>query len=175
MLDDGKEVFLKDGSRVLISKYKVEDFEKLVEMYASLDKEALKWGLPPYDRERITRWIQDLENNIILVARLHDKIIGHCGVHIVLHHIQYKGKSDFGIYVHQDYQDKGLGTIMTSMAISLARERGLHRIELSVVADNKKAIHVYEKVGFKIEGIQKEAYYGEEGKYHDITIMGLLL
>ena len=173
MLSDGKEVILRDGSKVLISRYRVEDFEKLVEMYASLSRETLKWGAPPYDREVLQQWTQDLKNKLILVAHFEKRIIGHCMANIS-QRPRSKGTAQFVIYVHQDFQNKGLGTVMTSMAVRLARERGLHRIGLRVVAENKKAIRVYEKVGFRIEGIEREAYYGENGKYHDMVVMGLL-
>jgi RimJ/RimL family protein N-acetyltransferase len=44
-----------------------------------------------------------------------------------------------------------------------------------VVADNKRAIKVYEKVGFKKEGIARDAFYGDDHRYHDEVEMGLLL
>lgn len=64
---------------------------------------------------------------------------------------------------------------MIEIIISWAKGKGMHRIELSVATEHKMAIHVYQKMGFKVEGIQKEAYYGSDGKYHDKVIMGLLL
>ena len=173
-MDDGEHVVLKDGSSVPISRYKLEDFEKLVGMFASLSKESLKWAVPPYDRERIARWTTDLENNIILLAESRNRIVGYCHIHIIKQP-RYRGTSDFITYIHQDYQDKGLGTATASIAVRLAKERGLHRIGLRVVADNKRAIHVYEKVGFKVEGTLKDAYYGEDQKYHDILAMSILL
>ncbi len=62
-----------------------------------------------------------------------------------------------------------------NQAITLARERRLHRVELTVVADNHRAIRLYEKVGFQREGLKRENYLGEDGKYHDEIIMGILL
>lgn len=165
---------LKDGSTALISTYKVEDFEKVVEMFASLSSEALRWGAPPYTRESIGRWTQNLEKKIILLAHLQDRVVGYCMIHGGSQS-RHKGIYDLMIYLHQDFQNKGLGTTMTSIAVKLAKEKGFHRIELEVVADNSKAIHVYEQSGFKIEGIKKDAYYGEDGKYHDMIVMGLLL
>ncbi|HHZ7415102.1 GNAT family protein [Enterococcus faecalis] len=38
-------------------------------------------------------------------------------------------------------------------------ELGLHKIRLAVNSNNQKAIHVYEKVGFKKEGIDREALF----------------
>lgn len=165
MLSDGEDIFLKDGSRVIVSRYRAEDFESLVEMFASLSDEALRWTLPPYNSEKIERWTQDLENKIVLVAKSHGRVVGYCNVHQIFR-VRYRGQSDFNIFIHQDYQNKGLGTYMTSTAVQLARKRGLHRIELSIVVDNKRAIRVYEKARFKIEGILKEEYYGEDEKYH---------
>jgi len=82
---------------------------------------------------------------------------------------------DLFIYLHQEYQNVGLGTALMNQAITLARERRLHRVELTVVADNHRAIRLYEKVGFQREGLKRENYLGEDGKYHDEIIMGILL
>ena len=46
----------------------------------------------------------------------------------------------------------GLGTVMLIKLLQLAKKDGMHRIALHVVADNKRAVHLYEKLGFKIEG-----------------------
>ena len=50
-----------------------------------------------------------------------------------------------------------------------------HRIGLAVVADNKPTISLYRKFGFKIEGVKRDAYFGEDGKYHGEIVMGLIL
>jgi len=34
---------------------------------------------------------------------------------------------------------------------------------------------LYEKVGFQREGVKRENYLGEDGKYHDEVEMGILL
>jgi ribosomal protein S18 acetylase RimI-like enzyme len=43
------------------------------------------------------------------------------------------------------------------------------------VADNKLAVHLYEKFGFKTEGVLKGSYFGEDGRYRDELAMGLVL
>jgi RimJ/RimL family protein N-acetyltransferase len=64
---------------------------------------------------------------------------------------------------------------MLSELIKLAKTEGLHRLGLHVVADNKPAVHLYEKFGFKAEGVLKGSYFGEDGRYHDELAMGLIL
>jgi len=49
----------------------------------------------------------------------------------------------------------------------------LHRIELEVFAENARAVHVYEKVGFRIEGTRRQASF-KFGRYQDLHVMGLL-
>ena len=167
-------VVLKNGSALSLEMYRPEDKETLVTMYASMSPEAIKWGLPPYDRARIEYWNSDLTNNITLIARLEERIVGH----LRLFRIPFerrKGVGEVLIYVHQDFQNLGLGTRMMRKAIELAKEQGFHRIGLTVVADNHSAIKVYEKVGFKKEGIARETFYGDDHRYHDEVEMGILL
>jgi RimJ/RimL family protein N-acetyltransferase len=49
----------------------------------------------------------------------------------------------------------------------------LHRIELDVYASNARARAVYEKVGFKDEGLRRDALF-KYGRYHDLVVMGLI-
>jgi RimJ/RimL family protein N-acetyltransferase len=49
----------------------------------------------------------------------------------------------------------------------------LHRIQLDVFSENLRAIHVYKKVGFQVEGTRREAFF-QYGRYLDIVVMGLL-
>ncbi len=165
---------LKNGRAVRLATYRPEDKEALVSMYASMSPEAITWGLPPYDRARIERWTSDLTNNITLLARLGERVVGHLQMYRFPFE-RRKGVADLFIYIHQDFQNLGLGTLMMRKAIEVAKERGFHRIGLTVVADNLRAIKVYEKVGFKKEGIARETFYGDDHRYHDEVEMGLLL
>ncbi|HKS92694.1 MAG TPA: GNAT family protein, partial [Tepidiformaceae bacterium] len=49
----------------------------------------------------------------------------------------------------------------------------LHRIELDVSERNKRAIAVYERVGFKVEARRRHARF-KFGAYVDVVVMGLL-
>ena len=49
----------------------------------------------------------------------------------------------------------------------------LHKIYLFVDVTNEKAVHIYQKQNFKIEGTLQEHFY-TRGKYNDCHVMGLL-
>jgi RimJ/RimL family protein N-acetyltransferase len=71
-------------------------------------------------------------------------------------------------------RDRGLGTEATRLAVGHAIEAlGLHRVQLEVYAFNPRARRVYEKVGFVLEGTQREALLFD-GEWVDCHVMGLL-
>jgi RimJ/RimL family protein N-acetyltransferase len=72
-----------------------------------------------------------------------------------------------------NYQ-KGYGQEAMILALNHAfGMMNLHRIELEVLVDNKRAIHVYEKIGFVQEGLKRKCVYFDHA-YHDMIFMGLL-
>jgi RimJ/RimL family protein N-acetyltransferase len=71
-------------------------------------------------------------------------------------------------------QGRGLGTEATRLAVRHAFERqGLHRVELQVYAFNPRARHVYQKVGFRLEGTLRDALRFDDG-WIDAHLMAML-
>jgi putative acetyltransferase len=167
-------VKLKDGREVRLRFLSAGDKEKLFRMFSSMSEKALEWSMAPYTIDNVERWINNLPTLIPLVAEYRDKIVGWASIYKSLHP-RWKGLGDLGIYLHQDFHNVGLGTAMTERLLQLAKNKKMHRIELTVVAENKIALHLYEKFGFQIEGVSKDAFYGQDGKYHNIVNMGLIL
>jgi putative acetyltransferase len=168
------KVTLKDGRKVMLRFLTEDDKEKLFRMFSSMSEKALEWSMAPYTMENIQRWTSNLPSLIALVAEHQDKIVGWGSIY-KSSHPRWKGLGDLGIYLHQDFHNVGLGTAMTERLLQLAKDEKMHRIELTVVGENKIALRLYEKFGFKAEGVSKDAFYGQDGKYHDIINMGLIL
>jgi RimJ/RimL family protein N-acetyltransferase len=101
-----------------------------------------------------------------------DKTIGFIGLDGISWH---NGNSWVGIGIGQrDYWDHGYGTdAMRILARYAFEELGLHRLTLNVFGYNTRAIHVYEKFGYQVEGRIPEALH-REGKRWDMIFMGLL-
>jgi RimJ/RimL family protein N-acetyltransferase len=172
---DSASTKLKDGRSVLIREFRREDKEKFIEMYEGLSAETVRWAMPPYNRERLEKgWLSNSQNLISIVAFHDDKIVGHAQI-FKFPNPRLRATGDLVVYLHQDFHNVGLGSAMLSKLIDLAKKDGMHRIGLTVVRDNKPAIHLYRKFGFKTEGVKRDAYFGEDGKYHDELVMGLIL
>lgn len=81
----------------------------------------------------------------------------------------------FGIGIGDDaYWGKGYGTDAVRLAVQYAfEELNMHRVTLNVFDYNVRAVRSYEKVGFVLEGRQREAMQ-RDGKRIDILYMGIL-
>jgi RimJ/RimL family protein N-acetyltransferase len=78
-----------------------------------------------------------------------------------------------GMGLIKPYRGQGLGRTLINTAIAHARTRGIERIELEVFASNDTARKLYEKTGFVVEGIKKNAVK-IDGRYIDSILMGLV-
>lgn len=100
------------------------------------------------------------------------EFLGTCGIGDFL---QVNRSAVIGISIHDPKNhDKGYGTdAMISLLKVGFMILNFHRLELMVMDYNKKAIHVYEKIGFKEVGLKREAHF-LQGRYHDVYIMDIL-
>ena len=78
------------------------------------------------------------------------------------------------IIIDSQFGNKGYGKKAFKMAIDYAfLVLKLNKVYLYVEKKKKKAVHIYKKAGFIIEGELKEHFY-TQGKYKDCYVMGLL-
>jgi RimJ/RimL family protein N-acetyltransferase len=85
------------------------------------------------------------------------------------------GFGELGMAVARDWRGRGVGSALVEAAIEWARERGLHKLTLSVFPHNAAAIALYRKFGFVEEGRRVKHYRRASGELWDALEMGLLL
>jgi RimJ/RimL family protein N-acetyltransferase len=70
--------------------------------------------------------------------------------------------------------NQGLGRDVMETLLRFGFEQmNLHRIYLRVFADNKRAVHLYEVIGFQHEGCWRQAAF-RHSRYHDLLWMSIL-
>lgn len=73
-----------------------------------------------------------------------------------------------------DLRGKGVGREALALTMEFGfQELNLHRIQLNVLSYNKPAIALYERLGFKREGVYRE-FIHRDGKRHDMYLYGIL-
>jgi RimJ/RimL family protein N-acetyltransferase len=85
------------------------------------------------------------------------------------------GFGEIGMAVAREWRGRGVGYALLTAGIEWARRRELHKLCLSVFAQNAAAIALYRKVGFVDEGRRIKHYRRASGELWDTLEMGLLL
>jgi len=165
---------LKNKNKATLRSLNSEDGEKLFSMFSSTSDKALKWSRTPFTVDVIQEWISNLSHLIALVVEYENKIVGF-GFIKKFQHIRRQGVGDLTIYLHHNFHHMGLGTMIMEKLLELARRDHMHRIEHSIVAKNIAALGLYKKFGFKTEGLSQESFMDNDGKYHDLVYVGLIL
>ena len=107
-----------------------------------------------------------------LVAVVDGKVIGSIGLSRFENRRSHAG--EFGMAVHDAYAGRGAGTALLAAIINLADNwLQLKRLELSVYADNARAIALYKRFGFEREGLHR-AYAWRDGAFVDSISMARL-
>ncbi len=152
-----------------------QDFEALYETYMDggnnpfmlweiMDKESFL----PIVREMVAAgdlYVYEVDGEVAAVYRLTRK-------HHRLSHVAYLGS----FAVHPRFKGRALGTQVMSEIINGLRAKGVTRLELLVVSDNRKAIEFYKKLGFEVEGVLKHVLKrAASDDYVDELAMALIL
>lgn len=65
----------------------------------------------------------------------------------------------------------GLGTILANEVVRIAQEVGYQKIVAQMAADEKSAITVFEKLGFRVEALLTDYVIDRENRTHDLIVM----
>jgi ribosomal protein S18 acetylase RimI-like enzyme len=79
----------------------------------------------------------------------------------------------YSIAIKPSHRRQGLAQILFNAGVSWAREAGKARCLLEVRISNEGAIRLYEKVGFRRDGIRKNYYPTQTSKREDALLMSL--
>lgn len=125
------------------------------------------------EEERI--FLQNHENSmkgVMLGAFAGDRLVAMASVLPVSDsHERYRHRSSFGISVLRDFWNQGIASLLIPLVLECARQAGYEQIELEVLADNEKAISLYQKHGFREYGRRPHGFKMRDGAYHDEVLM----
>ena len=158
---------------------KWKDLDDFVDLINSLVEE----GAPIILEKKVTReeeadWLSKVlarmekGEQVWVSAEVDGSIVGNSSLSIKGGCRSHTG--DVGVILKEGYRDVGIGTEMMRTLIEHANKKGLKVLTLGVFATNKRAYHVYEKVGFENVGCIPKGFY-RNGKYIDHILMAMEL
>jgi RimJ/RimL family protein N-acetyltransferase len=85
------------------------------------------------------------------------------------------GVTSLGMCIVADARGRGGGCALMDAAMAWLADSDMHKVELEVWPDNERAIALYERYGFEVEGLRRDHYRRRDGSLRSARIMALLL
>ena len=168
----------------LIREANIEDAENVIE-YIKIVSDETNFLISDSSERNFTvrkekEFLQNMQSSILekmflceIKNKTENKIVGICSIEGI-NKIRIKHRVDLSITVLKNYWGNKIGEKLIGYTIDYCKSNSIKKIELTVRIDNERAIKLYKKFGFEIEGeIKKFIYFG--GNYYNCYFMGLLL
>lgn len=130
---------------MIVREMEVQDLDQVMEIEKALFS-------VPWTKEGFMTYLLK-QNAVFLVVEEKGEILGYCGVITVLE------EGDItNVAVRSDRQKEGIGNFLISSLIRLTQDIGVTTLHLEVRKSNDAAIRLYQRQGFKEDGIRKNYY-----------------
>ena len=163
---------------IKIREIEVEDYKELLDFMKKVKGETnFLRGYPNEikmsyeDEKEHIKKVKSSETSNYFVVMKNSKIIGCIGFNGNTAR-KMKHYGTIGISVLKEYWGRGIATALLEKLISLSKEKGIKKINLDVFENNEKAIKLYEKFGFKLEGCIEDGIFDGEN-YINLLVYGL--
>ena len=168
----------KRGNAVVYRDTKTDDREMMLSYINILIAEGTLIGLcgKPLGRDEtkkktLKEILEGVEKNdkIFFVVEINGAYIGNAGIHREkTRRKQHVG--NIGISLIAEYRDEGIGAELLTSLISEGKNLDLKLLYLTCLENNNRALHLYEKLGFKRCGYIPNACFWKDGYVGEVTL-----
>ena len=151
------------------------DAGPLVELAEKVGAEPEGWLITggdwrsPGEERRYLRSLRRHPHAAVFVAETDGTIVGRLSVSRDVHPAS-EHVADVGLMVAQEHRRRGAGTALMEAAEKWAREVGVEKLELHVFPYNEPAIALYERLGYRREGLRRR-HFRRGGELVDAILM----
>jgi RimJ/RimL family protein N-acetyltransferase len=139
------------------------DAAPLLELKLALDEETRFMLLEPDERREtaqdVAAQLQRMstqENSTLLVAEREDALLGYVEASGGTYR-RNRHRAEVVIGVREEAAGQGIGSALLHELSAWARRQRVHRLELTVMADNERAIALYRRCGYESEGMRRHS------------------
>ena len=164
----------KKGRKIIIRSAGENDAENLIDYLKItatetpfLIREPDEITLSIEQEQAFIKAKKDSENELLLIAEIDGRHIGNCSLMSIGGYKKYRHRCEIAIALYKEYCGLGIGKAMLEIVLDIAEKAGYEQAELEVIADNKPAIALYEKLGFKVYGTFPDNMKYSDGSYVD--------
>lgn len=107
------------------------------------------------------RWVLENETN---------EVVGWCALKPVSKREVYKGVAEVSIYFDNEYQGKGLGSVLLKKLILDSENHGFWTLQANIFSENNASLRFHQKNGFRMVGVRKKI--GKlNGEWKDVIML----
>ena len=131
-----------------------------------------------FDAEQESRYLEKKTaspNEIELIAFVNGKVAGTAGIDAIGAQYKVAHRAEFGIGILKEYWGLGIGRALMGACIQCAKAAGYAQLELEVVAENTRAISMYQTAGFVEYGRNPKGFRSRNAGYQELISMRLEL
>jgi L-amino acid N-acyltransferase YncA len=165
-LSDGRQVWL----RLMMPG---GDVYRLHAFACSLPEDDLQFLRVDITRLMVVHlWAQNVKagRTVTVLAEMDGEVVGYASVH----NDQVSWQRHLGelrIQVGQAYRGCGLGGLLGKEIFAIASDLGIEKIVAQTTADQRQAIALVERYGFKHEAVLHDFVIGRHGRKNDLVVM----
>ena len=122
--------------------------------------------------EAVDNWIRNIKEGRAhtILVEANGKLVGH-GSLIHEEQVWTRHLGGMILLLGPEMRGLGLGNILAGELFARARELNLRKVVARMAAEQKGAIQVFEKLGFKIEALLTDCVIDRRDRTHDLIIM----
>lgn len=169
------------GKRIILRSAEPEDAGACIELLNRLDQQTVFLLREPGEFSMTLEQERDLiasrkqsESNLMLLAEMDGRIIASAGAAYDTRK-RLRHAASIGIAIDQPFWGIGIGRAMMEELIGWLRGQHVEKINLIVDTGNTRAISLYMRYGFTVEGTQRHERKMPDGSYRDAYWMTLFL
>ncbi len=167
---------LPSGERLLLRPLSKADKQGLVDLFARALPEDLEYFRDDAANAAVVEsWVDhlDLRRVYPLVAVVDERIVGDATLHFRERY--HRHLAWVRIFLDRAYRRRGIGTLMLSSLVDIARRAGLQQLYTEVVSTQGAVIKAFQDVGFQPAVTLSDYFITSSGETLDMVIMVLRL
>ena len=163
-----KKFILKTGEEITVRSATEKDLDNIKDYCNILFKQTDNFTRGKEDEPvGIENCKKYITNQIFLIVELNKQLIAHTNLSQKSYLNRMKHRCEIGIGVLMEHWHKGIANVLMNEIVKIATEIGYEQMELVVIKSNKNAIKLYNKFGFKKQGVFKNSFKYVNDNYVD--------
>lgn len=124
--------------------------------------------------EKLRRFHETKHPHCIFVAEERGEVVGFSSLRTFRAKAAYNLTAENSVYVHNEKQGRGIGTLLMERLVEAGKANGFHSIIAGIALPNEASVRLHEWAGFTLVGVEREVGYKFE-RWVDVMWMQLLL